>query len=157
MCNKSSILSGQHVSTFIGSSSGPLRNRSKSYLYFSALRDPIWAWRWPNKARNTSPWQYTTFIVHRFKLLCYWLTRLYLCLPTYPATWRQITINDVGFDLGIQDRVRIVITVTNWIKVPPPPTLPKKIWCQWINKTNTVIPQPLLETYTHIAVKTTIR
>ena len=38
--NKNSILSGQHVSTFTGSSSGPLRNRSKNYLYFNALRDP---------------------------------------------------------------------------------------------------------------------
>jgi len=33
-------MSGRHVSTFIGSSSGPLRNRSKSYLYFNALKDP---------------------------------------------------------------------------------------------------------------------
>jgi len=33
-------LSGRYVSTFIGSSSGPLRNRSKSYLYFSALWYP---------------------------------------------------------------------------------------------------------------------
>jgi len=37
---KNSILSGRHISTFIGSSSGPLRNRSKNYLYFNALRDP---------------------------------------------------------------------------------------------------------------------
>jgi len=35
-----SILSGRHISTFIGSSSGLLRNRSKNYLYFSALWDP---------------------------------------------------------------------------------------------------------------------
>ena len=32
--NKNSILSGRHVSTFTVSSSGPLRNRSKNYLYF---------------------------------------------------------------------------------------------------------------------------
>jgi len=38
--NKNSVLSGRHVSTFTGSSSGPLRKRSKNYLYFNALRDP---------------------------------------------------------------------------------------------------------------------
>jgi len=37
---KNSILSGWHVSTLIGSSSGPLRNRSNIYLYFNALWDP---------------------------------------------------------------------------------------------------------------------
>ena len=42
--NKNSILSGRHVSTFIGSSSGPLRNRSKNYLYFNAMRDPKCIW-----------------------------------------------------------------------------------------------------------------
>jgi len=38
--NKNSILSGQHVSTLTGSSSAPLRKRSKNCLYFSALQDP---------------------------------------------------------------------------------------------------------------------
>jgi len=38
--NKNIILSGWHVSTFIRSSSGPLANRSQSYLYFDALSDP---------------------------------------------------------------------------------------------------------------------
>jgi len=38
--NKNNILSGRHVSTFTGSSSGLLRNRSKNYLYFKALWDP---------------------------------------------------------------------------------------------------------------------
>jgi len=38
--NKNSILSGRHVSAFAGSPSGPLKNRSKNYLYFNALRDP---------------------------------------------------------------------------------------------------------------------
>ena len=58
ICNKISILSGRHVSTFIRSCSCHLRkqiqelstfqcivgsqifNRSKNYLYFDALRDP---------------------------------------------------------------------------------------------------------------------
>ena len=49
-------------------------------------------------------------------------------VSTYPAIWRQISIHDVGFDLGIQDRVRLVITVTNWIKVPPPTPHPQKTY-----------------------------
>jgi len=40
MYNRNRILSERHVSTFLGSSSDPLRNRSKSYLYLNALRDP---------------------------------------------------------------------------------------------------------------------
>ena len=39
MYNKNSTLSRRHVSIFIGSSSGPLKNTSKSYLYFNALWD----------------------------------------------------------------------------------------------------------------------
>jgi len=38
--NKNSVLSGRHVSTFIRSSSGPLENRSKSYLFFNAFGIP---------------------------------------------------------------------------------------------------------------------
>ena len=38
--NKNSILSWRHVSTFIGSSSGPQEKQSKSYLYFNAVRIP---------------------------------------------------------------------------------------------------------------------
>jgi len=38
--NKNSIFSERHVSTFIRSSSGPLRKEIKSCLYFSALWDP---------------------------------------------------------------------------------------------------------------------
>jgi len=37
MMMKNSILSGRHVSIFIGPSSGPLRNRSKGYLSFNAF------------------------------------------------------------------------------------------------------------------------
>ena len=88
--NKNSILSGQHVSTFIMSSSGPLGKQIKSYLYFNALWDPkclqmcvshsyntickhleshnaLRAWRWPNKSRNISLWQYIIFIVYKIK------------------------------------------------------------------------------------------
>jgi len=58
--NKNIILSGQNVSTFIRSSSGPPREQ---------IQEPfIFQWRWPNKVRKISPWQYTIFIV--YKIMC---------------------------------------------------------------------------------------
>ena len=73
--NKNSILSGRHVS-----SSGPLGKQIQDLSIFQCIWDPTihgyidssWifsqrAWRWPNKGRNVSPWQYTIFVVCKIK------------------------------------------------------------------------------------------
>ena len=71
------------------------------------------AWRWPNKGRNTSPWQYTIFIVYKTKwcvidwhvvFICYnkpgWETLNFSLLLTQYCAGDKIEKNEMGWACG---------------------------------------------------------
>ena len=85
-------------------------NRSKRYLYFNALWDPkcVWdptmhwnrylldlfsqrAWRWPNKGRNMSPWQYTIFIEYKVKCCVIDWHVVFVCYNT--SGWKTLNVS----------------------------------------------------------------
>ena len=106
-------------------------NRSKSYIHFNALWGPTmhWninaqrAWRWPNKGRNMSPWQYIIFIVYKIKCCVIDWRFVFTCYNT--SGWK--TLKRI---LAFQYRVRwraFVNTVMNH-------QLPHKVQTCWIKE-----------------------
>ena len=100
--NKNSVLSGRHVSTFIRSSSSPLRKKIQELSIFQCIVESQmhWnidssldlfsqrAWGWPNKGRNMSPWQYTVFIVYKIKCCVIGWHVVFICYNT--SGWKAL-------------------------------------------------------------------